>query len=88
MVTVEREAWVVYLEGDVVGKETVAGYRVYQVVLRIQGSGLLAIVKARGGGGYYVRFLGAGTLPSLTAKIRNSIIKDDEKWKKDRYPPI
>jgi len=76
-----------YIEGDVLNKEVDGMGRVYQVVIRVRMEGLLAIVKARDGGEYWVRFVGAGTLAALTAKVRDVIINPDDKWAIDKYPP-
>ena len=87
MGTQEKRSWEVYLEGDVIGKETIEGYRVYQVVIRVRGEGLLGIVKARRGAEYQVCFVGAATLALLSAKVRDAILKETKKWKTDEYPP-
>lgn len=82
-----REPWVGYLEGDVIGKEVKAMGKVYQVVIRVKPEGLLGIVKARDRDEYYVVFVGAGTLPSLAAKVRDVINEPGKKWRSDRFPP-
>lgn len=87
MGTTEREPWVTYLEGDILNQEGVGGERVYQVVIRLQASGLMAVLKARKGGEYLVQFCGAGGFRSLAAKIRNRMLGDEGNWQADRYPP-
>lgn len=83
----EREPWVVYLEGGCIGKEIEGGFRVYQVVIRVRGEGLMGVVKVRKGDQYQVAFLGAGSLPGLSAKVRDIILRPGEKFKVDMYPP-
>lgn len=69
------------------GKETSAGARVYQVVIRVRAEGLQAIVKVRRGDYYGVCFVGAGSFPALSAKVRDVILAEEENFKVDKYPP-
>jgi len=85
--TLEREPWVNYLEGDVLGKQTIDQIRVYQVVIKVRGEGLLGVVKGRRGAEYFVAFVGAGTLSALAAKIRGLLLSEEEKFKVDQWPP-
>lgn len=87
MTKTEKPSWQLYLEGDVIGKETVAKERVYQVVIRVRPEGLQGIVKVRAGDVYKVVFVGAGSFPALAGKIRDQVNEGVEKWKEDRYPP-
>lgn len=83
----EREPWVTYLEGDVLAKEVEGRGRVYQVIIRVKSEGLQGVVKARAGDEYSVAFVGAGSLPGLSAKIRDCVMGEGDKWREDRYPP-
>lgn len=83
----EKTPWVNYLEGDVLNGESPQGYRVYQVVLRIRGEGLQAVVKARKQQGFFVIFVGSASLPALAAKIRKAVRSQDTKWREDKYAP-
>ncbi len=84
----EREAWVCYLEGDILGK-TIAGCgNVYELKITVSARGLRAIIKTRLGDEYFVCFVGAGTLPGLSAKVRNVVIGDGTNMRIDAYPPI
>lgn len=87
METGEREPWVTYLEHDVIGKETEGGFKVYQVVIRIRGEGVMGVVKVRRGAEYQVVFVGASSLSALSAKVRNVMLGREGKFKVDQYPP-
>lgn len=81
----EKEPWVTYLEGDVIYKEAPAGHRVYQLVVRVSGEGLQAVIKARRDAEYFVVFTGAASLSSLAAKVRGVISNPDTLWRPDKY---
>lgn len=83
----KKPSWVIYLEGDVLGKETKAGFRVYQLVIRVKAEGLLAVVKARKSAQYEVCFVGAGSLSLLAAGVRDAVGGVGKKWQSDAYPP-
>lgn len=83
----EKESWEVYLNGDCLHAECARGGRPYQVIIRVRPEGLQGVIKVRDGDEYLVRFEGAGTLPSLAAKIRKAIVEEVEGWRKDSFPP-
>lgn len=87
--TVERsskvEPWVTFLEWDVLGKESEGGYRVYEVVIKVQGSGLLAVVKARDAQEHVVSFVGARSLSSLARGIRGRLEEEGKMWRLDKF---
>lgn len=82
-----KESWEVYLDGDVIGTTNLEGARIYQLVIRVRGEGLMGVVKARKGDQYYVSFVGAASISLLAAKVRDVVIKEGGKWAEDKYPP-
>lgn len=83
----KKPSWVIYLEGDVLGKEVPGGARVYQLVIRVKAEGLLAVVKARKAERYEVCFVGAASLSLLAAGVRDAVTGVGKKWQPDTYPP-
>lgn len=83
--SVEKPPWVSYLEWDVLGKETPGGFHVYEVVVKVQHQGLLAIVKARKGDEYLVTFKGARGLAALSRVVRDAVVREQTKWRVDQW---
>lgn len=81
----EREAWVAYLENDVLSSETPGGLRVYELVIKVKEESLLGIVKVSKGSNYMVGFVGGRTLPSLARRVRDYIQNEESGWRKDQF---
>ena len=82
-----KESWEVYLDGDVIGATTASGARVYQLVIRVRGEGLMGVVKVRKESEYFVNFVGAASISHLAAKVRDVVIGEETRWSKDKFPP-
>lgn len=83
--TREKPSWVLYLEGDCLGKQSSEGFVVYEVVVKVRDQGLMGIVKARDGDSGVVAFVGGRTLQSLSGEVRRLIAEDSPKWRPDKY---
>lgn len=77
--------WIDYLEHDVIGQAVTGVGTVYEVLVKIRPGSLFAVVKARGGGGYYVAFVGGKSLSSLSGEIRRALKSEKTRWKPDQY---
>lgn len=81
----QNPPWLNYLEHDVIGKTTASDARVYEVVVKVNGTGLLAIIKARKGDQYLVAFVGGRSFAGLSGAVRKRIVTEPEKWRADQY---
>lgn len=80
-----RESWVVMLDGGMVGKDIPGVGLVYGVTVKIEFAGILAVLKAKGGGGYQVCFVGARNLEDMVRKIRPILSGEEGRWRQDKY---
>jgi hypothetical protein len=78
-------AWVNYLDGEMVGKYITGVGLVYEVNIKVSIADVFAVIKAKGGGGYMVCFVGAGGLKKLVEKMRPVLQGEGGTWKADRY---
>lgn len=78
-------AWVEMLDGGMVGKDVPGVGLVYAVSIKIEFAGVLAVLKAKGGGGYQVSFVGARGLQELVRKVRPVLTGESGKWREDQY---
>jgi len=81
----EREPWEVFLEWDCLGTFVKPEGKVYEVVLKVQPTGVFAIVKLRGPFGYKVGFVNGKSLRDIAGKIRSLLAGESGKWSDDKF---
>ena len=81
----ERPGWVNMLDGGMVGKDIPGVGLLYGVTIKIEFTGVLAVLKAKGGGGYQVAFVGAKSLESLIRKVQPILAGEEGRWRQDEY---
>ena len=77
--------WVKMLDGGMIGKDIPGVGLLYAVSIKVEFSGVLAIMRAKGGGGHLVGFVGAKNLRKLAEKIRPVLTGEEGRWREDEY---
>ncbi len=77
--------WLNQMDGGMIGKDIPTVGMLYAVTIKITAGGVFAILKAKGGGGKVVAFVGAGGLEDLMRKIRPILSGEGGKWREDQY---
>ena len=84
----DTDPWLTFLEWDILAAEVAGGGRVYELVLKIRPSGLLAIIKIVRGDGPFIAFAGARGFRSLSREVRDKIRSPSTKWREDKYAKL
>jgi hypothetical protein len=77
--------WVKQLDGGVVGKDIPGAGLVYGMTIKVEFTGVLAILRVKGGGGYVVSFVGARDFKSLAKKLQPVLTGEAGAWREDKY---
>ena len=81
----EWPKWAVQLNDTAIGKDIPGVGMVYGLSIKIDASGVLVVVKAKGGGGHVVAFVGGRSLEACARKMQPVLTGEGGKWREDQY---
>jgi len=81
----EKEPWVSFLEYGVIGKTVQGQGFVYQVSLKVDATGVFAVIKVKGDEGRKVAFVSAKGLESVSREIRSALSGGEARWRDDKF---